>query len=518
MDALASAESHIALVCPLDWTLRMKVALDVTSALAHMHSLTPPIVHRDLKTPNILLASPLHSFRGAVDTQWHSDSDLTNALAQPLAKIADFGLSKHLFSDAIPSLPDTPPAPGGSTSSPSSSVGQGMVNITWSAPEVIRSQVATPAADVYSLGLILWELAARCNPFEKELQERRVPNDPAVANAFLAKYVCGGGRPLLDPAWPSPYTSLIQRCWDPRMDARPTATEVLACLYNMCEDLAPSLSRLVLSRLDESTTNSGSEQNKGLGPRLSMRGHSTLARLHRMRNPFSSAKSTTVSESHYKVLQTVSMAQMWAVSTAVMPEVKLERRLQSELEERAGEMIRSANCSEAVGEESVLHRLPLEMAQAQLARVGVSVQCASCRGSARQMRLLNECKQCSRLLCHSCFWKGQPACYTCLEIKRTRASLNNRSTSVRVQCMCFAVDYKELWAGLKSGRVISFACRRLYELDVDGAAWSAIGDSHTLPVNAVVAATLGGKEMIFTGSEDGLMKGMCTRMVNLLIF
>lgn len=40
------------------WGLRTRIALDVCLGMAHLHASEPPIVHRDLKTPNILVREP----------------------------------------------------------------------------------------------------------------------------------------------------------------------------------------------------------------------------------------------------------------------------------------------------------------------------------------------------------------------------------------------------------------------------------------------------------------------------
>ena len=55
----------------LDWTRRLKIALGSSKGLAYLHELAdPPIIHRDIKSNNILLDENLN------------------------AKVADFGLSK----------------------------------------------------------------------------------------------------------------------------------------------------------------------------------------------------------------------------------------------------------------------------------------------------------------------------------------------------------------------------------------------------------------------------------------
>lgn len=58
-----------------DWPLRLKIAMDIASGMSFLHSAKPPIIHRDLKSPNVLLSS-------------------LSVKARVVAKVADFGLSK----------------------------------------------------------------------------------------------------------------------------------------------------------------------------------------------------------------------------------------------------------------------------------------------------------------------------------------------------------------------------------------------------------------------------------------
>jgi serine/threonine-protein kinase CTR1 len=40
---------------PLGWDSRLKIALDIAAGLEYMHSRSPPVIHRDLKSPNVLV-------------------------------------------------------------------------------------------------------------------------------------------------------------------------------------------------------------------------------------------------------------------------------------------------------------------------------------------------------------------------------------------------------------------------------------------------------------------------------
>jgi serine/threonine protein kinase len=86
-----------------------------------MHSMHPPLVHRDIKSPNLLV--------GADDT----------------VKIADFGLSRVQLLNAT-------------------MTGQ-KGTWQWMAPEVLGSQRYAESADMYSYGVVVWELCSRDVPY-----------------------------------------------------------------------------------------------------------------------------------------------------------------------------------------------------------------------------------------------------------------------------------------------------------------------------------------------------------------
>ncbi|RLM80492.1 serine/threonine-protein kinase EDR1 [Panicum miliaceum] len=106
----------------VDEVRRLKMALDVAKGMNYLHSSHPTIVHRDLKSPNLL-----------VDKNW-------------VVKVSDFGMSrlKHHTFLSSKSTAGTP---------------------EWMAPEVLRNEPSNEKCDVYSFGVILWELATMRVPW-----------------------------------------------------------------------------------------------------------------------------------------------------------------------------------------------------------------------------------------------------------------------------------------------------------------------------------------------------------------
>lgn len=149
---------------------------------------------RDLKSPNVLLASVSPS-------------------EAPMAKVSDFGLSKQLFGKLA---------------------GREVFNPDWLAPEVILDRPHTTAADVYSFGIILWEMISLSHPFsEFDARFRGMPDilkEDAIAKAGL--------RPTIPANVGEPwYVQLIQDCWDETAEARPSFEEVVEIILRNQPDL-----------------------------------------------------------------------------------------------------------------------------------------------------------------------------------------------------------------------------------------------------------------------------------------
>jgi eukaryotic-like serine/threonine-protein kinase len=117
----------------LDIRARLELFLDVLAAVAHAHSHL--MVHRDLKPANILVTH------------------------QGIAKLLDFGIAKLTHGDAtwereITRLGQTPLTPA------------------YAAPEQIRNGDISTATDVYSLGVLLYELLTGTLPYKSRRETR----------------------------------------------------------------------------------------------------------------------------------------------------------------------------------------------------------------------------------------------------------------------------------------------------------------------------------------------------------
>ena len=99
-------------------------------------------------------------------------------------------------------------------------------NQRYIAPEVARSEPYNTKADVYSFGLLLWQVCSLGLPYEGLSQSDRF------------KYVVQGSvRPVLDPQWSFAMRAVMKRSWEPVSHVRPSMETVCKILSREIIDL-----------------------------------------------------------------------------------------------------------------------------------------------------------------------------------------------------------------------------------------------------------------------------------------
>ena len=113
------------------------------------------------------------------------------------------------------------------------------------APECLNRKYGRPAfaSDVYSVGVILWELWAKRRVYTgfRNLEENTVWDEEAKQHRVDVKLVAkrmasGGQRPELPEDCPVLWSLLMQACWEAAIDARPTFPQVHSVLKAMAAD------------------------------------------------------------------------------------------------------------------------------------------------------------------------------------------------------------------------------------------------------------------------------------------
>ncbi|XP_027084233.2 uncharacterized protein [Coffea arabica] len=165
----------------LDIRRRLRMALDVARGMNYLHHRNPPIVHRDLKSSNLL-----------VDKSWN-------------VKVGDFGLSKLKNATFL-----------------TNKSGKGTPQ--WMAPEILRNEPSTEKSDIYSFGVILWELMTESIPW-KNLNSLQVVGIVGFMDRRLDLPV------NLDPE----ISSLIHDCWHSKPENRPSFQDIIQKITDLIQ-------------------------------------------------------------------------------------------------------------------------------------------------------------------------------------------------------------------------------------------------------------------------------------------
>lgn len=184
---LASPESK-----QLTWKAeKLALATDIANALVYLHSLMPVIIHRDLKSLNVLLSDTYE------------------------AKLSDFGLSRErTFEETMTS---------------------GVGTLLWTAPEVLRGDRYSEKADIYSYGVVLSELDTCLPPYKLNDELAR-----GKTKSFELLPMIRNGRisPKFSDSVPPGVLALAQLCLDQNPERRPNAMQIV---YILQSKVLPSL-------------------------------------------------------------------------------------------------------------------------------------------------------------------------------------------------------------------------------------------------------------------------------------
>ncbi|PRW55899.1 kinase [Chlorella sorokiniana] len=166
--------------------------LDIALGLEYLHSNS--LIHGDLKPANVMLKAARNDRRGFI------------------CKLGDFGLSRMLGAEE--SHVDT----------------QSYGTASYAAPELLTQGKLTKAADVFSLGIIMWEVVSGGQELYPGLTAMQV----------ILQVSQHGQRPEPPADCPPALQDLMQRCWSQDATHRPTAEQVVEDLRQQLMAMRPA--------------------------------------------------------------------------------------------------------------------------------------------------------------------------------------------------------------------------------------------------------------------------------------
>ncbi|KAJ0398139.1 hypothetical protein P43SY_004336 [Pythium insidiosum] len=190
--------THLDKTIEQEWSdEKLQITVDIVEALVYVHSFSPPLVHRDLKSRNVLLSAEM---RG---------------------KLSDFGVSRF--------------------QSENQTMTAGVGTSRWLAPEVITGSCGeyNQACDIYSFGVLLSELDTHLVPFSN----LRLPSGNPMPEVAILQHVSNGDlKPtFFEMTCPSGILTLAQRCLSVNPSDRPSAVEAAYALRTSIKAMNTSL-------------------------------------------------------------------------------------------------------------------------------------------------------------------------------------------------------------------------------------------------------------------------------------
>jgi len=161
---------------PLNWDQKLSFSIQAAKAVNYLHYAPTPHLHRDIKSHNFLV------------------KEGTTLM------LSGFGMSKSLHN--IVTRTNT------------------FGTVRWAAPEILSvDKDWTEKADIYSLGMVFYEIFAGKIPFHNE-------NNVSVVMKKIKK----GERPKIPVECPKKFSKIIKKCWEADPLKRPTSEELVISL------------------------------------------------------------------------------------------------------------------------------------------------------------------------------------------------------------------------------------------------------------------------------------------------
>lgn len=175
----------------LPWTLRVNLCRDVANGMCFLHTATPPVLHRDLKSANVLLTRAMEA---KVTARAVATGFAIIFLRLPIPnQLSDFGTA--VIQGPL-------------------NAGRSVTNPRWLAPEVLLEQQYGAPSDVYGFAICMWEVATRQIPFSHKPAYNWSHN--------VEDDVCRGVRPPTPDNTPAQFVELMTQCWAHDPSLRPT--------------------------------------------------------------------------------------------------------------------------------------------------------------------------------------------------------------------------------------------------------------------------------------------------------
>ncbi len=157
--------------------LQIKIALDISLGMAFLHAQSPPLAHRDLRSPNILLTT--------------LNFDKSKNANVSVAKVSDFGLAVSMTERMRDPL----------------------TAWQWMAPEAQMGDDYDHRCDLYSFGIVVWEIFSGLFPFSEFSAMREMTMFRGIREQNL--------RPTIPKSAPKFISTVIRRCWSTDPSKRP---------------------------------------------------------------------------------------------------------------------------------------------------------------------------------------------------------------------------------------------------------------------------------------------------------